>query len=153
MNSVTFFVSGTPISKGSMDAFVVKSKKTGKVRAVVTDGRKLSLGPWVRAIRLAADHSITGMDWKLDGPMAVHLRFFMPRPKHHYGSRAGKPYLRTDAPTHHITKADIDKLTRAVLDALTGLAWTDDMQAYSLTTTKEYALPDMEGCQVSIEHV
>lgn len=147
MSHVTFWVSGVPISKGSKTGFAIKTK-AGKYRAVLVEDRKASLGPWMRAIKRAAEHSLIGMDWKLDGPMHVGLRFFMARPARHFGKRAGSPYLRDDAPKYHETKPDADKLARACLDALSGVAFMDDMQVYSLTATKDYGEP---GCTVSIE--
>lgn len=112
-----------------------------------------ALGPWMRAIRRTAGHALIGMDWKINGPMSVQLRFFLPRPQHHFGRRAGTAYLRADAPTHHAVKADIDKLARASLDAMTGLLFSDDMQVYSLTATKEYAYDGEVGCQIIVERV
>lgn len=69
------------------------------------------------------------------GPVAVQLDFVMPRPQ------------RTPLPTPPATKrtGDIDKLTRAVLDALTGVWIADDADVIQLDATKVTAEPDQES--------
>ena len=61
-------------------------------------------------------------------PLEVNITWFFKRPKSHYGSYKGKPYLREDAPKHHSMKkrCDRDNLDKFVLDALTGKFWIDD---------------------------
>jgi crossover junction endodeoxyribonuclease RusA len=52
--------------------------------------------------------------------------------------------------THMTKKPDIDKLIRAVLDALKGVAWCDDSQVVSVYASKRYGQP---GCKVEIFEV
>lgn len=70
-----------------------------------------------------------------DIPVAVNLVFGMPIPKN-------TPKSRKDAMIEgiikHTKRPDVDNMTKAVLDALNGLAWTDDSQIVRLTVTKEY---------------
>jgi len=56
------------------------------------------------------------------------------RPKSHYTAKGA---LRDAAP-RHVGKPDIDKLCRAVLDALTGIAYADDSQVVALDASKVY---------------
>lgn len=65
------------------------------------------------------------------GPVSVHLDFVMPRPQ-----RPGSP----NPPANKRT-GDVDKLARAVLDALTGTWVVDDSDVVHLTTTKAVARP------------
>ncbi len=78
----------------------------------------------------------------LDGPVDVTLAFRLPRPKGHMlpaNSRRPEPILHPAAPPKPIGKPDLDKLTRAVLDALTGIVWRDDSQVVRLIVSKHYA--------------
>ena len=43
-----------------------------------------------------------------------------------------------DGLVKHTVKPDIDNLTKAVLDALNGLAWYDDAQIVELNASKTY---------------
>jgi len=74
-------------------------------------------------------------------PAIVNLVFRFRRPPSHFTAK-GK--LKKDAPTHPTRKSgDIDKLCRAALDALTGVAYWDDSQVIGLYATKEYG-PESE---------
>jgi crossover junction endodeoxyribonuclease RusA len=67
----------------------------------------------------------------LKGPVLAHLTFVFARPASHYlpaNSKRPAPVLRAEAPTYYAKKPDLDKLVRAVGDALTGFAYTDDCQ-------------------------
>ena len=67
--------------------------------------------------------------------MWVQLAFILPRPRGHYGVRG----LRPSAPRYPGRKPDIDKLTRAVLDALVaGGGIRDDARVVRLHADKTY---------------
>jgi Holliday junction resolvase RusA-like endonuclease len=68
----------------------------------------------------------------LDGPIRVRLSFVMPRP-------VGTPKRRTPPA---IRRPDVDKLSRAVGDALSGVCWRDDSQVVDLHATKRLAERD-----------
>lgn len=61
----------------------------------------------------------------LAGGVRVDLRFIIPRPK----------TVIRDRPS---VKPDLDKLIRAVLDGLTGVAYADDAQVTAVQATKRY---------------
>ena len=61
--------------------------------------------------------------------MAVELVFFIPRPKSVSPQKRPRP----------TAKPDIDKIARAVLDALTGTLYNDDAQVVALYVEKWYA--------------
>jgi len=46
---------------------------------------------------------------------------------------------------------DIDKLQRALFDALTGIVWADDSQVSFVTANKVYAWNDRPGCVVVVD--
>jgi crossover junction endodeoxyribonuclease RusA len=85
------------------------------------------------------------------GPVFVELVFRFARPKAHFNS---KGQLKPNAPTHVITKPDIDKIERSVLDALTGVLFKDDSQVCRLFAMKMYCNDgELEGCEVIVETV
>lgn len=147
MTPVRFFVPGTPVSKGSAKAFVVKGKNGGKPRAIVTQDNGEKQKPWASIISLRAQEA--GLH-PVEGPISINLHFVMPRLKSHFGTGKKAAQLREDAPTWHIVKPDLDKLVRCVKDALTGIAWRDDSQVCTLGhVTKCYG--EFPGVHITIE--
>lgn len=71
------------------------------------------------------------------GPVALVLTFVMERPRSHYADLQGTVKARyIDAePT---ARPDLDKLVRAILDALTGIVYDDDSQVIHVAATKEF---------------
>tara|TARA_R100000664_G_C2731839_1_gene122182 strand:- start:572 stop:997 length:426 start_codon:yes stop_codon:yes gene_type:complete len=68
--------------------------------------------------------------------VSINLAFQFPRLKAHFNS---KGLLKPKAPTFKTTKPDIDKLCRAILDAITiAGAIRDDSQCYALVAIKTY---------------
>jgi Holliday junction resolvase RusA-like endonuclease len=127
----TLFVPGIPIPQGSARAFVVGG------RAVITGANKKTK-PWRGEIAAAAiDLRPEGFT---DGAVSIALDFYMPRPLH-----LAKKYNR---PT---SKPDLDKLIRAVLDALTGVLWVDDSQVVEIVARKYYDLPT--GVHITVTHL
>jgi len=130
---VEFTVSGNPRPKGSMRFGV--SKHTGRVvpigpRRTRKDGSKIPdyLKIWTKEIQLIAAHSMDGAPY--DGFVRVSAQFRYARPKDHYCTGRKSATLRPDAPMYPASRyfADLDKLLRALLDAMTGIVWVDDSQ-------------------------
>jgi Holliday junction resolvase RusA-like endonuclease len=123
-----FTVAGIPRPQGSMRAFV----RGG--RAIVTSDNT-HLRPWKTAVAEAAR---AGRHVVWLGPVAVGITFRLPRPKGHTGKRG----LLPSAPHHPTGRPDLDKLARAVMDALTesGVI-TDDAQVIRLAARKVYGEP------------
>jgi Holliday junction resolvase RusA-like endonuclease len=79
--------------------------------------------------------------------VGLHLVFFMPRPKGHYGKSGLKP----SAPEYPVKKPDLDKLVRAVGDALVPVLLHDDNQVVWISATKQYACKaEPPGVQVTL---
>lgn len=77
--------------------------------------------------------------WRNLVPVSVRITFFMPRPK------TVKRHMPTVPP-------DIDKLCRAVLDALTDAGvWVDDSQVVDLGATKIYTSGIHIGAHITVE--
>lgn len=112
MTSLTVYVLGTPIPQGSK---VANHHGHG-----VRDVNAHTLKAWRRDVDTALRDAVRYSDWlTLDGPAEVILSFFHPRLVAHYGTGRNAGRLKPTAPRWKATRPDIDKLTRAVLDALT----------------------------------
>jgi len=73
-----------------------------------------------------------------DGPIRLSITFIFPRPKSHYRTGKYKGELRQSAPIHHTGPPDLDKLMRAIGDALTGVVIRDDRQIAQWHARKIY---------------
>jgi hypothetical protein len=51
---------------------------------------------------------------------------------------------------HPTVKPDIDKLVRAINDALTGILFTDDCQVVSISMTKDYCGERRAGAYITV---
>lgn len=125
---LSFTVYGIPQPQGSAKAFYVPKLK----RAVITsDNAKLK--PWrqeVTAAALAAMNS-NGVALVESGrPVHIEARFIFQKPK----SARKHAFEKT-------TKPDMDKLLRALFDALTGSVFDDDAQVTKSTIEKLYGMP------------
>jgi Holliday junction resolvase RusA-like endonuclease len=121
-----FDVAGLPIPQGSMRAFA----RRGGGRPIVT-GDNPRTKPWKAAVTAAAAEA---RQWICAGPVVVEIDFRLPRPKSHYGRRGT---VLPSAPSYPTTKPDVDKLERAILDALTeARVWHDDSQVVALSAIK-----------------
>jgi crossover junction endodeoxyribonuclease RusA len=91
---------------------------------------------------------------RTDGPVNLTLRFYFARPKGHFGTGRNAGKLKASAPALPTSQSagDVDKLARAVLDALTGVAFDDDSQVADLTARKRYTPgPDVpEGVRITL---
>lgn len=87
-----------------------------------------------RAVQLMAK---TQIDHPLEGPLRCEIVFFIKRPK----------TVKDKYPTSQ-RSGDVDNHAKAVLDALNGMAFTDDSQIISLTASKYYR--DVSGIELRL---
>lgn len=132
------FVPGEPAPQGS---------KRHVGRGIMVESSK-RLKPWRTDVREAVAASLP-VNWSLDSPMRVRLLFMYRRPKGHFNT---KGQLKPKVPKHYQAKKnDIDKLCRAVLDAMTSVAYFDDCQVFELQARKCYTLSQNATSGVFIE--
>ena len=128
---ISFFVEGIPAPQGS-------KRHVGYGR-LVESSKKLK--PWRAAVAAAAASAAHALDQPLDGHLRLIVRFELPAPKRsRFGNRpAGPP--------------DLDKLVRAVDDALTdsGLI-VDDARIVTISASKHWAT-DQPGATITIETI
>ena len=148
------FVPGTPQPAGSKKAIPVFNRATRKFATAangrpivsVVDDAKHSRAWKSHVSAMAADGM--GDSAPFDRPLELRVAFVMPRPKSHFGSRKGAPYLKPTAPEWHTAKPDATKLLRAVEDALTGIVWRDDSCVAAQHVTKRYG--EKPGARIEI---
>jgi Holliday junction resolvase RusA-like endonuclease len=128
---VSFFVPGKAIPQGSKRGFVVKT------HAVTVDVNPESLGGWRSQVALGAIEASQGKE--LHGAIRLELLFTMKQPisvKRAYPS----------------VKPDLDKLERAICDALTGSGiYHDDGQVVSKASDERYG--DRPGVQITLREM
>lgn len=119
---MTFTVLGPAACKGSTVSFMGKSGR------IVTKTDSQTLGGWTQAVKWAAKGAGVRLVER-PGAVAVSVRFEFVKPQ------------SAQKREHPTVKPDIDKTLRALLDALTGIAWEDDAQVVMVAASKSYG-PD-----------
>lgn len=144
----TFVVAGTPAPQGSKTSY-------GPGRMVESSPH---VKPWRDLIRAEAQRAHDGP--AIAGAVDVKIRFWMPRPKSHYGTGKNASRIKPQyVDAEHISKPDGDKLARAVLDAITeerragritrrGVI-RDDSQVVRLEAVKTYGA-EFTGAEITV---
>jgi Holliday junction resolvase RusA-like endonuclease len=108
------FVEGTPVPQGS---------KSLSKYGVMYEANK-ALKPWRETVAATASWTMAGIPL-MEGPLVLAVFFAMPRP----------PSVKREFPS---VKPDLDKLTRAIGDALSGVVYKDDAQIIRLDIIQIY---------------
>ena len=142
LTNISVFIPGVPKPKGSTRA--MRHSRTGRT---ITLPDCDDLYAWQSRISAAMSECD-----KTDGPVAVRLVFYVKRPKNHHGTGRNNGTLKPSAPKKPTTKPDLDKLIRAVLDAMTGIIYDDDSMVVKLSAEKLYAeqIPGVRVCVVGV---
>lgn len=111
------WIPGKPEPQGSKKGFIVNN------RVVLVESAK-GLKPWREKIR---SHWPPAALTVTERPIAMSMTFTFEKPK-------------SNKKLNHTQKPDIDKLIRAVLDALTGYAYHDDSQVVKITADKKWGI-------------
>lgn len=132
--SLVFRAYGLPVPSGSRRVMPIRRRDGSQTYRLIADRH---VSDWIATVRAEAVRAMAA-DPPWPGPLRVMLEFYFPRPlKHYRGNKRGKP-LRQDAPKYVSRRPDLDKLVRAVLDALTGVVWLDDAQVAHVIASKTY---------------
>jgi len=137
-------VHGRPATQGS---------KTRNRWGGVRDDNAETLHPWREAVRHTAVEVIAKARQEgivvtpMDGPVVLEVAFALPKPK-------SAPKRRRTWPIG-ARAGDLDKLVRAICDALTDAGvWGDDSQVAVLTSSKAYegdpGVPDVPGAFIRV---
>ena len=114
--AVSFRVYGVPVPQGSKNVY--------RGRLVEAQGKKLK--DWREAVKKAAEDNYQRE--LIEGPVELQVIFYITKPK----------TVKREFPT---VPADLDKLIRAIGDALSGRVYKDDSQIISITADKRYGDP------------
>ncbi|WP_054812130.1 RusA family crossover junction endodeoxyribonuclease [Nocardia arizonensis] len=129
------FVPGLPAPQGSKDY----KGKNARGKAILVESAT-GVHDWRARIAWTAHER----GWRpTRDPFAASLEFVLHRPQ------------RTPVATPAAVKRpDADKLARAVLDALTGVAWVDDSQVVDLRSRKRLAEPgEATGVHITLDRL
>lgn len=118
-----FFVPGIPQPQGSKRGFVTA---TGKVNMVESAA---GVRPWRSDVKVFASDAMSGHSL-LTGPVFLHCDFVMKRP-------LSTPKTKPTPPA--TKKPDLDKLLRAIGDALKGTVYAEDSLIVEMVGTKRIA--------------
>jgi Holliday junction resolvase RusA-like endonuclease len=136
---IRFHVAGVPAPQGSKTI-----ARTADGRPYVRADNPITLIPWRTAVATAAIEAMADLP-PLPGPLALDALFRFPRPKAHYRTGRNAGELKPTAPNLHHGRPDLDKLLRALGDALTGIVWTDDGQLARIQARKVYGSPGLHA--------
>lgn len=127
---IAFRVIGRAQQRGSKTPWIPKRKdgsfvmKNGRPIIATMDSNKSS-GPWMQEVKWAAISAL-GQIELITAPIELTARFYFCRPQSHFGSGKNAGVLKASAPSIHAQSPDLDKLTRALGDSLTGVLIHDD---------------------------
>lgn len=120
---IEFTVHGKPQQQGSKNPWGGEANK--------------HLQPWRGAVSAAAAEAL-GEEPIILGPVSVEVLFIFARPKAHYRTGKNADQLKDSAPYFNTGFPDLDKLCRAIGDALTGVVIRDDKQIAKWDVVKLY---------------
>ncbi len=124
-DSHSFRVFGDPQPQGSKSAWL--NKRTNKV--IMSEANDKKLKPWRKTVESAAkEYAKKNCIEPINDPVRIRQEFWLTKP-------ASKP-KRDTLPE---TSFDVDKLARAVNDAITGSIITNDARIVVLYLVKRYA--------------
>lgn len=125
---LTFEVHGLPQPQGSAKGFVHRS--TGRV-IVTSDNPQLR--SWRQDVAARASEALGDLPrplYRRGQPVRLAVTFYLPRPQ-----SAPRRVL------YPATRPDLDKLLRALCDALSGLAFEDDAMVVTAIVEKRFGTP------------
>jgi len=130
-----------------MRVFMIKPKGGGAQRPIITHARGKTLAEWRAAIVQAAIKARVPV---MLGPVFVKLLIILPAP-------TSRPSVLTtqkqmDYWLRPWRQPDLDKLSRSIADAMTGVVFNDDAQIVRLLAEKVYANEgERPGVDITIE--
>lgn len=134
LSRVEFTVLGEPQPQGSKTTI----QQRGRRPRVIEDNPDTK--PWRERVERAAREAMDGRQVRT-GPLRLHVTFVFRRPKGHFGTGRNEGRLKPSAPLYVRTRPDVDKLLRAIGDAITGPVCRDDAQVVIAIAEKHYGEP------------
>jgi crossover junction endodeoxyribonuclease RusA len=136
MDDLKFWVPGVPQPQGSKRAF--RNPHSGNIN-VVENSKKVA--PWRTDVKEFARKAMADRPL-YTGAIQILISFVMYRPT---------SLPKTKPTPQAVKKPDLDKLIRAVLDALKGTVYGDDSQVVNIVASKCIAeLGEATGAEISV---
>ena len=127
--TLAFTVYGVAMTKGNHRAVTPKGMKF----PVITESNR-NVASWQQLVAEGASRAIAERPEAervlLTAGVRLTIAYYLPRPK---------KFSKRGVFVHHVTKPDLDRLERAILDALTAVAYEDDKQVTEIISGKYYA--------------
>ena len=150
MKKVAFAVIGDPAAQGSKTPAI--NKKTGKpfMMEGQTKEAREKFKSWRSLVREAAAERFDDVGQFHDGPISVEVDYFFAIPK----GRIRKSVIATPIIMRWKWKApDVDKLARAVLDALTQSGLIKDDSRVCVLTVRKYEVVGRLGARIVVSEM
>lgn len=144
--AIEFVALGRPATAGSKRGIPIRMK-TGKTFVAMKDDSGDRGTSWRGAVASAARDAMQSPEL-LSGPLRIEIRFYRARPKSHYRTGKFSHELKPDAPYWPTTAPDVDKMSRAIFDALKGVVYGDDAQIVVKEAVKRYGTPERAEVKV-----
>jgi len=139
-NGVKFTVMGTPVAKGRP-----KFARRGNFVKTYTPSKTVNYETLVKLSFIQA----VGTEFRpYDQAICVRVNAHFARPKGHFGTGKNEGVLKESAPEHMLVKPDADNVIKAVIDALNGIAFTDDKLIVHIHGSKAYS--ERPRCEIEI---
>lgn len=139
---LSLFVPGRAVPQGSLT--LMKSRSTGKDLAKYAP----NVMEWRMKVTTYAREAID-LDPVFEGPIGIRITFELARPQYHFGTGKNADALVKSAPVYPNSAPDLDKLVRAVLDALTDArVWKDDGQVVWVQANKVFG--PLPGARITL---
>src|SRR5262245_37813289 len=152
---LTFHVPGRPIPQGSVRAMIVK-RGGRNIPTVMNTAGNPPLAAWRMKVTANARQALENQGWtpvEDGGAVGIKIVFLLDRPKHHFGTGRNATLVKDSSPEYPAGKPDIDKLVRAILDALTDAGvWADDSQVCYVLASKTWTndINRREGATITL---
>lgn len=137
---------GYPLARGGRRSD--GSYRHGSVIVNITSDNP-ALKRWRKGVAAAAV-SVWKQPVLKDVSLMLELDFYLKRPEGHWGTGRNAHLLKDSAPAAPLVVPDVDKITRAIFDALTGVVYSDDSRVTLGIMEKRYAVPSVEGDGVGV---
>lgn len=139
VRQVAFRVAGVATPQGSTKSFAFK-RHDGSLGTRTTSANP-KLSEWRERVANTALYVRRGIFFEKGVAVKVRVLFLLPRPQ-----------SLPKRVVEHVTEPDLDKLTRAIGDALTNVLWRDDKQVVEWHTRKRYT-KDAACAVISVSEV
>lgn len=145
---IRFEVLGAAKPQGSKRGFVVRRRDGSHGVAMAESCREVK--SWRQQVAAQAYAAKRGGPL-IAGPVEIEMHFFRVRPRTHYGAGKNATKIKPKSPKYPISAPDVDKLARAVNDALKGVIWRDDSQVVRQVACKHWG--SVDRCEIVIREI